>query len=70
MQGPRPLSYSRWAVPFYGLAVMEELSGHKTDVTDPFLEWHRALGRQELMAHQEAVIDAAALNLQRVPRCK
>ncbi len=60
--------YSRWAVPFYGLAVMEELSGHKTDITDPFLEWHRALGGQELMAHQVAVIDAAARNLQHVPR--
>lgn len=60
--------YSRWAVPFYGLAVMEEISGCKTDITDPFLEWHTALGGQELMPHQAAVIDAAARNVRHVPR--
>ncbi len=60
--------YSRWTVPFHGLAVMEELSGRRTDVVDPFLEWHQALGGQELMPHQTAVIDAAAANLQQVPR--
>ena len=60
--------YSRWAVPFYGLAVMEEISGRKTDIADPFLGWHQALGGQELMPHQEAVIDTAARNVQHVPR--
>lgn len=60
--------YSRWAVPFYGLAVMEEMSGRRTEVMDPFLEWHKALGGQELMPHQEVVIDAAAANLKHVPR--
>ena len=60
--------YSRWAVPFYGLAVMEEMCGRRTDIADPFLEWHRALGGQELMSHQEAVIAAAAANVQHVPR--
>ena len=60
--------YSRWAVPFYGLAIMEEISGRRTGIEDPFLEWHKALGGQELMPHQEAVIDAAAANLNHVPR--
>jgi len=60
--------YSRWAVPFYGLAVMEEMSGRRTNVADPFLEWHHALGGQELMPHQEAVINAAAANVGQVPR--
>lgn len=59
--------YSRWTVPFYGLAVMEEMSGRKTDVTDPYLEYHQALGGQELLPHQEAVIDTVAQNVQNVP---
>lgn len=60
--------YSRWAVPFYGLAVMEEMAGRPTGIEDPFLEWHKALGGQELMSHQTAVIDAAVANLAHVPR--
>lgn len=60
--------YSRWAVPFYGLAVMEEMAGRRTGIEDPFLEWHKALGGQELMPHQSAVIDAAAANVAQVPR--
>lgn len=60
--------YSRWSVPFYGLAVMEELSGNRTDVIDPYLEWHQALGGHELLPHQDAVITAAAANVERVPR--
>ncbi|HMM75861.1 MAG TPA: class II histone deacetylase [Gammaproteobacteria bacterium] len=62
--------YSRWAVPFYGLAVMEELSGVTTGVVDPYLEWHSALGGQALLPHQDAVIETAAANVQRVPRRK
>jgi len=60
--------YSRWAVPFYGLAVMEEISGRSTDIVDPFLEWIQAWGGHALMPHQSAAIDAAAANLQHVPR--
>jgi hypothetical protein len=47
---------------------MEELSGIRTDVVDPYLEWHAAIGGHELMPHQEAVIAAAAANVERVPR--
>lgn len=49
-------------------AVTEEIAGRKTDITDPFLEWHTALGGQELMAHQRVVIDAVASKVQHVPR--
>jgi hypothetical protein len=50
-------------VPYCGLAVLEELSGHSTGVTDPFVvdvgspEW------QVLQAHQKAAVDKAAENL-------
>jgi acetoin utilization deacetylase AcuC-like enzyme len=60
--------YSRWSVPYFGLAVLEELSGVQTRVVDPHLDYHRAVGGQELFAHQLAAIDAAAANLDRVPR--
>ncbi|GID03296.1 hypothetical protein TMM008_04980 [Pseudomonas sp. 008] len=60
--------YSRWTVPFYGLAVMEELSEIKTGIEDPYLEYHKLLGGQELLPHQSAAIDAAAANVERVPR--
>lgn len=47
---------------------MEELSGHRTDVVDPFLEWHQALGGQELvLPHQEEIIAAAAANIALIP---
>jgi len=60
--------YSRWTVPYFGLAVLEELSGIQTDVVDPHLEYHKLVGGQELLDHQLTAIDAAAANLQRVPR--
>ncbi len=60
--------YSRWTVPYFGLAVLEELSGIHTDVVDPHLEYHQSLGGHELLDHQSAAIDAAAANIQRVPR--
>lgn len=60
--------YSRWSVPFHGLAVMEELSGVRTDVADPFLEWHEAIGGHELLPHQDAMIALAAANVESVPR--
>ncbi|OGT79067.1 MAG: acetoin utilization protein [Gammaproteobacteria bacterium RIFCSPLOWO2_02_FULL_61_13] len=52
--------YSAATVPFFGLAVMEELSGIRTGVNDPFAEMLGGLGGQALQPHQEAVIDAAA----------
>lgn len=60
--------YSRWTVPYFGLAVLEELSGVTTQVVDPHLDYHRAVGGQALLAHQVAAIDAAAANVERVPR--
>lgn len=49
--------YSDVYVPFCGLAVMEELSGVKTDVEDCFLGDVDNWGGQELQPHQTAVID-------------
>jgi acetoin utilization deacetylase AcuC-like enzyme len=60
--------YSRWTVPFYGLAVLEELSGIKTAIVDPYLGYNAAVGSRGLLPHQAAAIDAAASNLDRVPR--
>lgn len=52
--------YSRATVPFYGLAVMEKLSGISTEVSDPYLEMVRGFACQDLQLHQQAVIDRAA----------
>ena len=48
--------YSDFYVPLCGLAVMEELSGISTPVRDPY-EGTEQLPNQDLMAHQQAVID-------------
>ena len=45
---------------FLGLAVIEELSGVRTEVEDPFLEIFSGYGYQELQPHQEAVIAEVA----------
>jgi acetoin utilization deacetylase AcuC-like enzyme len=52
--------YSAPTVPFFGLAVLEELSGIRTGVVDPFQELLAGMGGQALQPHQEAVINAAA----------
>lgn len=52
--------YSELYVPFCGLAVMEQLSGERTKVNDPFLEEVQGWGYQSLQPHQLAVIDQAA----------
>jgi acetoin utilization deacetylase AcuC-like enzyme len=52
--------YSPAAAAFLGLAVLEELSGVRTEVEDPFLEIIAGFGYQELQPHQEAVIARAA----------
>jgi acetoin utilization deacetylase AcuC-like enzyme len=59
--------YSRWSVPYFGLAVLEELSGCPTEIVDPHLEYHKLVAGQELHAHQLAAINAAAVNVARVP---
>lgn len=54
--------YSAAHVPYCGLAVMEQLTGFQSHVTDPFLEFMAGWGYQDLQHHQEAVIrDAAKL---------
>ncbi len=52
--------YSRAYVPFLGLAVMETLTGQRTEVEDPFLEMVQGFAGQDLQPHQSAVIEAAA----------
>lgn len=54
--------YNTWTVPFFGLAVMETLSGVRTGTEDPFLDMQAALGGQDLQPHQsEAIARAEAL---------
>ena len=58
--------YNTWTVPFFGLAVMEALSGVDSGTEDPFLEMHQSLGGQDLQPHQQAEIEAAAELLDRL----
>lgn len=51
--------YSPANTPFYALAVMEELSGVKTGVEDPFYGLMSTMGGQELQPHQDVAISAA-----------
>jgi acetoin utilization deacetylase AcuC-like enzyme len=60
--------YSTWTVPFFGLAVLEELSGIRTGAVDPHLAYHKLIGGQGLLPHQAEAIDAAAQNLQHLPK--
>jgi acetoin utilization deacetylase AcuC-like enzyme len=54
--------YAPTYVPFCGLAVMEELSGVRSEVTDPMAEYCATAGGQGLQPHQDRVIrDAEAL---------
>lgn len=50
--------YNSWTVPFFGLAVMETLSGIRSGTEDPFLPLHAGLGGQALQPHQQQAIDA------------
>ena len=52
--------YSPAYVPYCGLAVIEELSGRRTGLEDPFLSLLAGFGGQEIQPHQEAVVDEAA----------
>ena len=47
-------------MPFCGLAVIEELSGVKTDVVDPYLTEVQGWAYQDCQPHQAAVVDAVA----------
>jgi acetoin utilization deacetylase AcuC-like enzyme len=52
--------YSKDYVPFCGLAVIEELSGHKTEVEDSLLSEINTWGYQDLQLHQKLVVDKVA----------
>ena len=51
--------YNGSTVPFFGLAVMETLSGISTGVEDPFDPLLSGLGGQSLQPHQDALISDA-----------
>jgi acetoin utilization deacetylase AcuC-like enzyme len=59
--------YSTAYVPFCGLATMEELTGERTEVIDPFLPLFTGMGGQALQPHQAQVIEAAAALVTRIP---
>jgi len=52
--------YSAAYVPYCGLAVMEQLSGIKTQIEDPFLPAFQAYGGQDLQPWQQEAISKAA----------
>jgi acetoin utilization deacetylase AcuC-like enzyme len=58
--------YSAVSCPFIGLAIMETLSGTKTDCEDPFREEIQGYGYQELQEHQNAVIKKAAALIENI----
>ncbi len=51
--------YHKTTVPFYGLAVIEQLSGERTAIDDPFLPIAAGFSHQAMQPHQDAVIRAA-----------
>ncbi len=55
--------YSPQTVPYFGLAVVEQLSGIRTGIDDPFLGLMAGLGQQELQPYQEPAIAAAEVLL-------
>lgn len=57
--------YHGSSVAFMGLAVIEELSGEKTGIDDPFIPFLRDTGGQDLQPHQEACISVAAKQVDR-----
>jgi acetoin utilization deacetylase AcuC-like enzyme len=58
--------YSPHSVPFYCLAVIEALSGHKTTVEDPFLAPMLAMSYHNLQSHQDAAISRAEVLVERL----
>jgi acetoin utilization deacetylase AcuC-like enzyme len=59
--------YSNAYVPFCGLPVIEEFSGIRTGVVDPYLEELMQMGGQTLQPHQSALIETAAALAANVP---
>ena len=58
--------YSAPYVPFLGLAVMEELTGWDSGVTDPLGFFTGSLGGQDLQPHQDAVVAESAKLIDRI----
>jgi acetoin utilization deacetylase AcuC-like enzyme len=58
--------YSEMYVPYCGVAVLEELSGVKTHVDDPWQPLMMAWGGQDLQPHQSLVIDKVAALVARI----
>ena len=58
--------YSEMYVPYCGLAVLEELSGIKTNVEDPWHPLMMAWGGQDLQPHQSLAVEAAAALVARI----
>jgi acetoin utilization deacetylase AcuC-like enzyme len=52
--------YSPAYVPYCGLAILEEMSGIRTELADPLAGILGPMGGQELQPHQEAVVREAA----------
>jgi acetoin utilization deacetylase AcuC-like enzyme len=59
--------YDAAYVPFCGLAVLEELSGIRTDCEDPFLGVLQRGPGEVLQPHQEAAVERAEALVERVP---
>ena len=62
--------YSEAYTPWCGLAVIEEISGLKTDANDPHLEWIGAIGGHELKSAEADVLETAASLVARIPNNK
>lgn len=58
--------YSPYYVPFCGLSVIEELAGVSTGLTEAYEPIVGAMGGDELLAHEQAAVDAAGALVQRV----
>jgi acetoin utilization deacetylase AcuC-like enzyme len=59
--------YSNAYVPFCGLAVLEALSGVRSDAADPYLAELMSMAGHERLPHQDAVIAAAAALVEHIP---
>jgi acetoin utilization deacetylase AcuC-like enzyme len=58
--------YCPVSVPFFGLAVLERLSGRRTDVACPFTAQHDRIPGQALQDHQRALVDDLAARFEDV----
>jgi acetoin utilization deacetylase AcuC-like enzyme len=59
--------YHRTTTPFFALAVIEQLSGIKTEIEDPHFPIFAGMGQQELQPHQDALITASERLLAHIP---